>query len=720
MGQFQSTEVCTTPACIQTAAHLLGNLAPHWKDMDPCTNFDEMVCYGFNQRQDDPMNGLAMAHKPNYRLLREIVSRPYHEAKHVKPYTLNRRDNADEHNFEMLRQSYAACMDSKAIAKAGVKPLKDALNEFHKHWPIEVEFTDELFDEADDKAGLQAVSIALAQLNIRTWVGRDDPKGDLGRSHRKADAVDPKTQRFFIRIPQLSLPLEAIAGSSDNATVAELEAKIAGALSATFPVSIDENELKDISKDIVAFEAAMVAALWAESAEGASSAAEQDPQEVLKKTVVPFKDLGALAPVLGLDVMVKALVPQGHVPDAVRVEAPGVWPRIEKLVKQQRRIVLQSWFFWKFIDTMGEYVESPELEAVGAGGKAASNTYENCIRHLDSSLRWTLGHFFVQATYSNLTRSTSAKLASNIREEMKVHVDKLSWMSEATRKRTVKKLENMALNIGYPEEEPNAASPDSLAAFYSGLNITDSFFENAAAGLHHQVVTDMRGLLKPSSQKEWETVHTLIANAAYEGEVNSILIPAGVSQLPMFHPDLPEWALYGGLGAVIGHEITHSLDSRGRTKDENGIQTNWWDKKTEEEYTEREKCFVTQFSEFSVVGPDGKKYHGQGNVTLAESISDAGGLAVAYDAWVKERKSMPAVWDQNLPGLQDFTHEQLFFIMYGNWWCSAQSAAQKAASVQTNAQHPLNQFRILGSAENSRGFREAFKCPKKEPRCEIF
>ncbi|KAK4174659.1 hypothetical protein QBC36DRAFT_380000 [Triangularia setosa] len=725
MGQFQSTEVCTTPACVQVAANLLGNLAPHWRDIDPCTNFDEMVCYGFNQRHDDTLNGLNMAAKPNYRLLREILTLPYEEAKKVKPpYTLSRRDNADEHNFEMLRQSYATCMDSDAIKKAGIKPLKDALNEFHKQWPVEVEFADELFDDADDKVGLQAVSIALAQLNIRTWAWRIDPTGDLGRSYRKADAVNPKIQRFWFLAPQTSIPLEELFGNaaaySDNATVAKLEAKIAGALNATFPVSIDESAVNGIAKDIIAFEAAMADAVMATAQEVQSSGADKDPQETLKKSVVSFKDLEALTPVLGFDAMVKALVPQGHVPDAVRVEYPALWPLVEKIVKQQRKIVLQSWFFWRFIDAMGKYVESPELVAVEAGGKAASNNYEACINHVDSSLRWILGHFFVEASYSNLTRSTSTKLAVNIHEEMKVHVEKLSWMSEETKKRTIKKLDNMVLNIGYPEEEPNAASPDSLAAFYSGLNITNSFFENAAAGLHHQVVTDMRGLLKPSSQKEWETVHTLITNAAYEGEYNSILIPAGVSQLPMFHPDLPEWALYGGLGAVIGHEITHGLDSRGRAKNENGLQTNWWDKKTEEEFETREKCFEKQYSEFSVIGPDGKKYNGQGNVTLAESVSDAGGLAVAYDAWIKERKSMPNVWDQSLPGLEDFTHEQLFFIVYGNWWCNADSAAQKAKRVRSNGQHPLNQFRILGGAENSRGFREAFKCAKKEPRCEIF
>ncbi|KAK4198127.1 hypothetical protein QBC40DRAFT_267043 [Triangularia verruculosa] len=718
MGQFQSTEVCTTPACIQTASHLLGNLAPHWRDMDPCTNFDEMVCYGFNQHFDDPDNGVDLAAKPNYRLLREILSRPYEEAKNVKPYILSRRDNADEHNFEMLRRSYEACMDTTAISKAGIKPLQDAIARLNEQWPVEMKSVDEPFDPVGDKAGLQAVTIALEKLNIRTWSTKTHP---IARYNRMADPVNPKLQRFLIYVPDTTLSIAEASLYEDDDTVALLEARIAGALAAVFPEKIDERTARSIASDILALETELLSQLVeADAAQKAAEDPKEDPQVRLKKTVVSMEDLAALTPTIGLDAIVSALVPEGHKPEAVRVLLPGLWPGVEEVVNKQRKIVLQSWLFWKMVHAMGSYVESAELKAVGVGGEAASNEYGACIDHVDSSLRWTLGHFFVEASYNNLTRSTATKLAVNIREEMKEHVNKLTWMSEPTKKRTLKKLERMALNIGYPEEEPNAASPDSLAAFYSGLNITDSYFDNAAAGRGYQVVTDMKGLLRPTSQKEWTLVHTLITNAQYESNSNSILIPAGVSKLPMFHPDLPQWALYGGLGAIIGHEITHGLDSRGKTKDENALETNWWDDKTDEEYNKRAQCFAKQFSEFSVVGADGKRYSGDGNVTLAESISDAGGLAVAYDAWAKERKSMPKTWDQSLPGLEEFSHEQLFFVTYANNWCNAYGAAKKAQVVRSSGQHPLDQFRILGGAENSRAFREAFKCPKKEPRCEIF
>lgn len=137
-----------------------------------------MVCHGFNQLHDSDkeVNGVFLQNAHKNRLLREILSKPYDQATKVQPYVLSRRDNVDEHNFDMVHRTYAACMDSDAIKKAGVKPLLDTLVKFNEYWPIEMDFADDLFDEEDDKAGLEAVATALAKLNIRTWNGSPDNK----------------------------------------------------------------------------------------------------------------------------------------------------------------------------------------------------------------------------------------------------------------------------------------------------------------------------------------------------------------------------------------------------------------------------------------------------------------------------------------------------------------------------------------------------------------
>ncbi|KAK4656350.1 hypothetical protein QC762_0059480 [Podospora pseudocomata] len=730
MGQFQSAEVCTTPACIQAASHILENLAPNWKDMDPCTDFDKMVCHGFNQLHDSPTVGLFAQEKTNNRLLREILERPYEEATAVQPYVLRRRDNAAEHNFDMAHRAYAACMDSDAIEAAGVKPLMDLVNRINEQWPIEMDYADDLFDEADDTAGLHKVIAALTKLNVRTWNGAPDG----ARGNRKPDPIDQKKQRIIISIPDFSLNYFDSEGRAylDSNKTSELKDQIAGAFRVVFPVSLNEETAKQLAGEIVEMEISMLREASKTAQDGGNSSTSAnifargegsgttDPQEALKKTIIPLAELRSFAPVLGLDVLVRELVAGGSTPDAVVVLLPAIWSTFEQAVKKQRKIVVQSWLLWKVIKQFSANVESNELKNLDLGGDAGSNKYDTCVEHVDDSLRWILDQLFVRASYPELTRSAAAKMATNIREEMKVHVEKLSWMSEETRKRTVKKLDNMKLNIGFPEHDPDLRSSDDIAEFYSGVNITSSFFDNALEALRYQLVSDARMLSKPTSQSEWTSAYSHQTNAAYESTVNSIFMPAGVSRPPFFHPDLPEWALYGALGTVIGHEITHGLDSSGRQYDENALKTNWWDDKSVAEYAKRQQCFEDQYTKFELVGPDGKKYPGNGNRTVGENISDAGGLAVAYDAWIKERKSMPNTWDQGLPGLGDFTHEQLFFILYGNVWCDALTAQERVEKLRGNPIHAPNLHRILGGTANSRAFKEAFKCPKKEPECEIF
>jgi endothelin-converting enzyme len=197
-----------------------------------------------------------------------------------------------------------------------------------------------------------------------------------------------------------------------------------------------------------------------------------------------------------------------------------------------------------------------------------------------------------------------------------------------------------------------------------------------------------------------------------------MIIPAGISQLPLFHYHLPDYALYGGLGSVIGHEITHGFDSNGRLWNEDAEHRTWWDNATVNGFQSRAQCFVDQYSQFEVPIPGGQQGKVSGELTLPENLADSGGLRAAYEAWVADRKNMPEAWDQDLPGLDEFTHEQMFFIFWGNLWCDYSSPARNELVLQDV--HAPHSARILGMAANSRAFKEAWNCPVKEPVCELF
>lgn len=155
--------------------------------------------------------------------------------------------------------------------------------------------------------------------------------------------------------------------------------------------------------------------------------------------------------------------------------------------------------------------------------------------------------------------------------------------------------------------------------------------------------------------------------AYYNPAGNEIVFPAGIMQAPVFYdPSIPQYLSYGAFGSVSGHELSHAFDSTGRHYDETGNFTDWWNNETVHAFKEKAQCFVDQYHDFSVPGPDGNPLHINGRLTLGENIADAGGLSASFDAWREYEEEHPG---ELLPGLQSFSKDQMFFISYANWWC---------------------------------------------------
>lgn len=205
-------------------------------------------------------------------------------------------------------------------------------------------------------------------------------------------------------------------------------------------------------------------------------------------------------------------------------------------------------------------------------------------------------------------------------------------------------------------------------------------------------------------------------NAYYQPAGNEIVFPAAIMQFPVFGGGFPGYVNYGAFGSVAGHELSHAFDNNGRHYDPNGHYADWWTNHTVEEFTKRADCFVEEYSKFTVVGTNGP-VHVNGELTLGENIADAGGLSASWNAWKARRQDYP---DQDLPGLDYFTQEQLFYLAYGNFWCSKYTKAALTRGILTDPHSP-NMWRLQGAAMmNSRGFKEAFNCPVKEPTCELW
>lgn len=225
-------------------------------------------------------------------------------------------------------------------------------------------------------------------------------------------------------------------------------------------------------------------------------------------------------------------------------------------------------------------------------------------------------------------------------------------------------------------------------------------------------------LLQPVDPDEWYmTSHTV--NAYFDPTKNTIAFPAAIMQPPYFHADLPSYVNFGAWGATVGHEISHGFDDDGRYYDAEGrLVPSWWTPATDAAFKERAQCFVRQYDNYTVTGLDGQPLHLSGDNTLGENIADAGGLDASYLAWQAYRAAHPEA-DLDMPGLTNFTHEQLFFISFGNSWCSKYTDSSLVNLVYADVHAPAP-FRVRGPVANSPWFREAWACKVKEPTCKLW
>ncbi|KAK3044150.1 hypothetical protein LTS18_002044, partial [Coniosporium uncinatum] len=244
------------------------------------------------------------------------------------------------------------------------------------------------------------------------------------------------------------------------------------------------------------------------------------------------------------------------------------------------------------------------------------------------------------------------------------------------------KVQAITQKVGYPTQSPNVLDPVQLRDWYANLTLSsDDYFANGLANLKFGSARNWADLLKPTDKARWYMTAPTV-NAYYSPSTNEIGFPAGIMQAPPFDANLPLYVSYGGFGSVAGHEITHGFDDNGRKYDKEGRFTEWWDNQTISNYESKVQCFVQQYDNFTVAGPDGS-LNVDGDLTLGENIADAGGVIAAYQAWT-QREKQSGTPSQLLPGLEFFTKEQMFFVSFGTSWCNKNRPEERERRIYTD------------------------------------
>ncbi|MBR9729156.1 M13 family metallopeptidase [Shewanella intestini] len=306
---------------------------------------------------------------------------------------------------------------------------------------------------------------------------------------------------------------------------------------------------------------------------------------------------------------------------------------------------------------------------------------------VNSVLGEAVGQEYVQQQFKPESKKRMQQLVENLRNAYVDSVDDLEWMSDVTKAATKKKLAKFTPKVGYPERWEN----------YDQLTIKgNELFANSKRANAFRHKKELERLAGPIRKWEWDMTPQTV-NAYYNPVQNEIVFPAAILQAPFFNPNADDAVNYGGIGAVIGHEMGHGFDDQGAKFDGDGNMRDWWTKQDFKEFSARAKQLVEQFDGYAVFDD----LNVNGKLTLGENIGDLSGVTIAYRAYKKSLHGKPA------PVIDGLTGDQRFFIGFTQIWRSKIKEASLRNQVATDPHSP-EKFRTLGPLSNTPAFYKAF------------
>lgn len=436
-------------------------------------------------------------------------------------------------------------------------------------------------------------------------------------------------------------------------------------------------------------------------------------------------EVGEMAPALAIDRVIRKLVPEGYEPDRIMLSFKDSYANVSDIVAQTPKPVLQAFMLVRVHEFYSSFMTVVPTE---------DRATDVCFKYMDTSMPWLLSKFFLDAVYSEKHQEEYTTMAETVKDVFIERVEKSTWLSEESRSLVAQKTRDVQLNVGYPEDDPDTRNATALKAYYDGAEITTSWFSNALTLRQWAAEKTWDSLLEPTNRLKWleAGVHAYSANARAGRENNMMMMPASLLLPPYSSPDGPAYLRYGRVAYIAAHEIAHNFDNIGLLISHERTSDEWLSEDSKAVFAERADCVVEQYSRVPVEMADGRVLKDpetnrtllvNGTMTLSENIADQAGLSIAYEAWKRVTSSAKGGCgngtEQALPGLDNFTSEQLFFISFGQSWCSDFSEDVLRAGLLTN-EHAPGFARTRITPANVEGFKQAFRCEKKSPECPVW
>ncbi|HEV2083905.1 MAG TPA: M13 family metallopeptidase [Gemmatimonadales bacterium] len=626
----------------------------------PCKNFFQYANGGWLKRSEIPGD------QPRWGSFNELQDQNYAALKDVLTEAATNASSTKDANIRKLGTFYGTCMDSTAVERAGMGPLRAELNQIAA---------------IRDRHGVEAAIVRLHRLGI--------PAGFVFKSAPDAK----KSARTIAEVYQggLGLPDRDYYTKADSAS-----GKIRGQY-----VEHVANMLQLSGQDKATAERAAQAIMRLETALANASMtreAQRDPEAIyhlttraaLQKETPSFAWTSYLG---GLSL--KSV-------EEVNVAQPEFISAFDSLLTAAPLEEWKAYLRWNLIANTAPALSSPFVKesfrfnsTVLQGVKEMRPRWKRCLRFSDDAVGEILGQAYVRKNFTPEAKARALEMVRNIRAELHSRLGQLTWMSAQTKTRAYAKLDSIINKIGYPDSWRDYAKLEARPGHFVSNFLLANEFETRR---------QLDKIGRPTDRREWGMTPPTV-NAYYSPPTNEITFPAGIMQPPFFNPKADDAVNYGGMGGAIGHEITHGFDDEGRQFDALGNLSGWWTEADTKEFNRRAEAVQKQFDSYVAID----SLHVNGKLTLGENIADLGGLLIAHGAYRRSLQGKP----EPAP-IDGLTGDQRFFLAWAQIW-RAKTRPEYTRLLVNVDPHAPPEFRTIGPLSNIPAFAQAFGCKAGDP-----
>ncbi len=653
LGSFGQTSFATKPA----PGFSLDTID---KSIDPCVDFYQYACGNWIKNSEIPADqsmwgSFTELRDRNLDIERDILQKDAGGAN---------RSPVDQ----KIGDLYGSCMDEKAVDARGIAPVKPELE-------------------------------AVAAVK---------DKHELMRELARLDMVGEGSLFNFYSSPDLHHAAQVIADIDQGGlTLPDRDYYIK-----------DDQKMKDMRQHLVEY----ATQLFTQAGQSPQQAADSAQTVLRIETTLATASMDrtarrdpknrdhkmtrAEAVALGPDFYLNQYFVDVGAPDftEINVTNPDFFKQVNAALQSEPLDALKIYVSWHVLNAAAPWLSRPFVDAnfkfqqALSGQKEIQARWKRCVGLVDRELGEALGEKYVDVTFGAEGKQRMLKMVDALEASLSQDIHQLSWMSDETKDQAKVKLEAIRNKIGYPEKYRDYSSvvikPDDLMGNIDRANTFES-------------KRDIAKIDKPLDRKEWGMTPPTV-NAYYSAAYNEIVFPAGILQPPFFDKSMDDAVNFGGIGVVIGHELTHGFDDQGRKFDPQGNLHDWWTAEDGKEFEQRVSCVANEYSSFVAVDD----LHINGRLTLGENTADNGGARIALMALEKMiAEDKTGKEGQTIDG---YTPEQRFFLGFGRVWCEKRRPEVSRMRVLTDPHSP-GKFRIDGVVQNMPEFEKAWGCKAGQP-----